>query len=111
MIADVLTTVFLVIGCFFLLMVTVGLFRLPDALSRLHLTNKSDTIGKLSVLLAAAIYIGWSPEVLRLLVIGALLAITSITSSHAIGRSLIMMRERARSRGKTSGREEDASVT
>lgn len=111
MIADVLTIVFLVIGCFFLMMVTVGLFRLPDALSRLHLTNKSDTIGKLSVLVAAAIYIGWSPEVLRLLVIGALLVITSITSSHAIGRSLIMIRQRAQNCKRTSNGEEDASAT
>lgn len=94
MIADVLTIVFLMIGCFFLLVVTIGIFRLPDALSRLHLSSKSDPIGTISVLLAVAIYTGWSSDVLRLIAIGSLLVLASVTSSHAIGRSVLKMKER-----------------
>lgn len=89
MIADVLAVIFVVIGCFFMLVVTIGIFRLPDALSRLHLTSKSDPIGTLSILIAVAIYGGWSGDVLRLIAIGALLLIASVTASHAIGRSAL----------------------
>ena len=92
MIADVFTIIFLLIGCFFLLVVTIGIFRLPDAFSRLHLTSKADPIGTVSILLAAAIYSGWSFDVLRLAAIGSLLVVTSVTSSHAIGRSALRKR-------------------
>jgi multicomponent Na+:H+ antiporter subunit G len=92
-IADVIAAIFLFIGCFFLLVVTVGIFRLPDALSRLHLTSKSDPIGTLSIIVAVAIYTGWSLDILRLVAIGLLLVLTSVTSSHAIGRSALKMSE------------------
>lgn len=94
MITDVIAAIFLFIGCFFLLVVTVGIFRLPDALSRLHLTSKSDPIGTLSVIVAVAIYTGWSLDILRLIAIALLLIVTSVTSSHAIGRSALKMSER-----------------
>ncbi len=93
MIADVLAGVFLLIGCFFLFVVTVGIFRLPDAFSRLHLTSKSDPIGTLSIIVAAAIYTGWSLDILRFVAIALLLVLTSVTSSHAIGRSALKMSE------------------
>ena len=70
---------------------TIGLFRLPDVFSRLHLSSKCDTVGALSILLALAIYAGWSYDVLRLALIGLLLVITSVTSTHAIGRSALKM--------------------
>jgi len=112
LIADVLTIIFLVIGCFFLLVVTIGIFRLPDAFSRLHLTSKSDPIGTLSVLLAAAIYTGWSSDVLRLVAIGSLLVIASVTSSHAIGRSALKMSARRPTKERAPLMEgEDASDT
>jgi multicomponent Na+:H+ antiporter subunit G len=106
-IADVFTIIFLLIGCFFLLVVTIGIFRLPDAFSRLHLTSKSDPIGTVSILIAAAIYSGWSFDILRLIVIGSLLVVTSVTSSHAIGRSALKKKAREVSEAPTPGRQEE----
>lgn len=91
MIAEITAIIFLLIGCFFLTVVTTGLFRLPDVFSRLHLSSKCDTLGALSIFLASAIYAGWSYDVLRLVAIGFLVVITSVTSSHAIGRSALKM--------------------
>lgn len=91
LIAEITAIILLLIGCFFLTMVTIGLFRLPDVLSRLHLSSKCDTLGALSILLALAIYAGWPYDILRLVVIGFFLVITSVTSSHAIGRSVLKM--------------------
>ena len=92
LIAEITAIIFLLIGCFFLTVVTTGLFRLPDVLSRLHLSSKCDTLGALSIFLASVIYAGWSYDVLRLVAIGFLVVITSVTSSHAIGRSALKMR-------------------
>lgn len=91
MIANIAAIIFLSIGCFFLTVVTIGLFRLPDALSRLHLSSKCDTLGAISIFIASAIYTGWSYDILRVVAIGFLLVITSVTSSHAIGRSALKM--------------------
>ena len=92
MIANIIVIIFLLIACFFLTVVTIGLFRLPDVLSRLHLSSKCDTAGAISILLASAIYAGWSYNVLRLMAIGFLVIIISVTSSHAVGRSALMMK-------------------
>lgn len=89
LIANVFVIILLLIGCFFLTVVTIGLFRLPDVLSRIHLSSKCDTLGALSVFIAAAVYTGWSYDILRLVIIGFLLVVTSVTSSHAIGRSAL----------------------
>ena len=89
MIADITTIIFLLIGCLFLALVPIGLFRLPDVLSRLHISSKCDTVGALSIFLALAIYTGWSYDLLRLAIIGFLVVVTSVTSSHAIGRSAL----------------------
>ena len=91
MIASVSAIIFLLIGCFFLTVVTIGLFRLPDALSRIHLSSKCDTLGALSIFLASAILSGWSYDLLRVVAISFLVVITSVTSSHAIGRSVLKM--------------------
>ncbi|MFO7773781.1 MAG: monovalent cation/H(+) antiporter subunit G [Dehalococcoidia bacterium] len=107
MIADVFTIIFLLIGCFFLLVVTIGIFRLPDAFSRLHLTSKADPIGTVSIFIAAAIYSGWSFDVLRLAAIGSLLVVTSVTSSHAIGRSALKKRASKPDEEPTLKREEE----
>lgn len=89
LIANVVVIILLLIGCFFLTVVTIGLFRLPDVLSRIHLSSKCDTLGALSIFIAVAIYTGWSFDILRLVIIGFLLVVTSVTSSHAIGRSAL----------------------
>lgn len=89
LIANIIVVILLLIGCFFLTVVTIGLFRLPDVLSRIHLSSKSDTLGALSIFVAVAVYTGWSYDILRLVVIGFLLVVTSVTSSHAIGRSAV----------------------
>lgn len=112
MTANVLTIIFVVIGCFFLLVVTVGIFRLPDAFSRLHLMSKSDPIGILLILLAAAIYSGQPSDILKLIAIGSLLVITSVTASHAIGRSSLKKKARKLSEDPAPVREgENASDT
>ena len=115
MIANIIVILFLLIGSFFLTVVTIGLFRLPDVLSRIHLSSKCDTLGAISIFLASAIYAGWSYDILRLVIIGSLLIITSVTSSHAIGRSVLKMRpgdfKEGISPSNREGREENAPDT
>lgn len=42
---DVISTVFLVLGCAFFLAGTIGLLRFPDVYTRLHALTKADNLG------------------------------------------------------------------
>jgi multicomponent Na+:H+ antiporter subunit G len=88
-IRDVVVSLLLLTGCFFFLAGTVGVLRLPDVYTRLHPSTKCDTLGSGSVLLAMAIWGGWSSDIFRLAMIGFFLLVSSATCGHAIGRSAI----------------------
>jgi len=98
MILNVITYIFIGIGCFFNLMAAIGLHRFPDPYTRLHAGTKCTTFG--SILLIGAVVIQsistWVAEGISspqsILTLHALIALVAIlltnpTSAHAIGRA------------------------
>ena len=98
MIVNVITYIFIGIGCFFNLLGAVGLLRFPDVYTRLHAGTKCTTFG--SIFLVGAVVIqsvsAWieggtsSPQsILTIHALVALLAIllTNPTSAHAMSRA------------------------
>lgn len=98
MIVNVITYIFIAIGCAFNLLAAVGLHRFPDVYTRLHAGTKCTTFG--SIFLIGAVIIQsvsvWvtegssSPQ--SVLCIHALIALVALlltnpTSAHAIGRA------------------------
>jgi len=98
MVLDIITYVFLVIGCFFNILAAVGLHRFPDVYTRLHAGTKCTTFG--SIFLVGAVVIqsigAWvagglsSPQ--SVLTIHSLIALAAIlltnpTSAHAMSRA------------------------
>nr|WP_276261666.1 monovalent cation/H(+) antiporter subunit G [Haloglomus sp. DT116] len=65
----------------------VGLFRLPDCYSRAHATSKSDTLGALLAVLAAAVAFAEPTTTLKLGALFLFLLLTGPTAAHAIVRS------------------------
>ena len=53
---EILVSIFLLIGTFFMLVGSIGMVRLPDLFMRLHAPTKSSTLGLGSFLMAAMIY-------------------------------------------------------
>ena len=53
---EILVSIFLMIGTFFMLVGGIGMVRLPDLFMRLHAPTKSSTLGLGSFLIAAMIY-------------------------------------------------------
>ena len=53
---EILVSLFLIIGAFFMLVGGIGMVRLPDLFMRLHAPTKSSTLGLGSFLIAAIIY-------------------------------------------------------
>lgn len=79
-------TLLFVLGLFFFLVGSVGLIRLPDAISRLHATTKADTLGAGFILLAFILREGVSLLSLKLILIIVFVWITNPTGAHLIGK-------------------------
>ena len=54
MITDLLVSVMMVAGTFFMFLAGIGVLRMPDLLMRLHATTKAGTLGAGLVMLAVA---------------------------------------------------------
>jgi monovalent cation/proton antiporter MnhG/PhaG subunit len=77
----------LLIGVLFLLAGTLGLLRLPDCYARIHAVSKCDTVGAGAILLALALLVGPDPNALKIVVLLALVLLSSPTSGHALARA------------------------
>ena len=98
MILNIITYIFIGIGCFFNILAAVGLHRFPDVYTRLHAGTKCTTFG--SIFLIGAVVIQsiaiWAAEGLSspqsVLTIHSLIALVAIlltnpTSAHAMSRA------------------------
>lgn len=83
-IIELSSTIFLLIGCFFILSGSMGLIKLPDVFSRIHAAGLIDTLGSGFIVLSLIIFSGFSLLSLKLLLIPLFLLFTSPISSHAI---------------------------
>jgi multicomponent Na+:H+ antiporter subunit G len=81
--------VLLVSGLFFLLVGAIGFIRLPDVFCRLHVTGVLDTLGAPLVMLAAAVYLGFSLLALKLVLATIFLSVSSPLVGHLLARAAL----------------------
>ncbi|MCL2617546.1 MAG: monovalent cation/H(+) antiporter subunit G [Defluviitaleaceae bacterium] len=82
-----IASVFLLSGLFVLGVATFGLFRLDNALNRLHAAAKCDTLGSLLVLVGLAIFVGFSFMTLKILILILFFWVTNPVAVYMIGRA------------------------
>jgi multicomponent Na+:H+ antiporter subunit G len=80
---------FMVIGLFFLLVAAVGMIRLPDAFTRSHAVGLTDSVGALFLLTGLAFYQGFNANMVRILVVLALLYLLNPVITHASIRAAL----------------------
>ncbi len=85
-IRQALVTLLILGGVFFFGVGTLGLLRLPDAITRMHAAAKADTLGAGLVILGVIVRAGFSPVTLKLLVIMCFVWFTAPTATHVIAR-------------------------
>ena len=91
MIRELVAVVLMSLGVFFFSIGVLGLFRFPDALTRIHAAAKCDTLGALLVIAGLIILQGLSAVTIRLGMIVLFVWITNPTGSHAISRAAYML--------------------
>ena len=76
-------------GLFFLIVAAIGMVRFPDVFSRSHAVSLTDSLGAVLVLAGLAIYQGFSLNLLKILVVLALLYLLNPVVSHATIRAAL----------------------
>lgn len=84
---DIISLVFIVVGCVVMALSALGLYRFPDIYMRLHSSTKINTGGAMNILLGLIIRTGLHHLSVKLLVLLLLIFILTPVVSHAIARS------------------------
>ena len=83
----IIAGIFLLLGCFLILVASIGIIRFPDFYTRMHAAGKSDTLGQFLVILALMIYEGFSLVSVKLLLIIAFIFVCNPTATHALAKA------------------------
>jgi len=83
-IIEIVSTVFIVAGLFFMTTGAIGLLRFPDFYTRLHATGKCDTLGEVLVIVGCIIYQGWSFISIKLFFLMVFIFIANPVGTHAL---------------------------
>jgi multicomponent Na+:H+ antiporter subunit G len=78
------------------LVMTVGVYgvvRMPDTYTRLHAASKTIILGMMPLLLASA-FTGDRGVVLRVILIGLFILVTTPVSAHMVGRAAYLRKEK-----------------
>jgi len=87
MISELLAAIFLLAGCLFMLVAALGVFRMPDLLTRMHATTKSGVLGAGLIMCAVMLFFGESSVTLKAPAVMAFTTLTSPIAAHTIGRA------------------------
>ena len=81
---DLVATMFLAAGAFFMIIGTAGLLRFPDFYTRLHATGKCDTLGQILIIVGCMTYEGLSFITIKLIFVSAFYLLVGPTGTHAL---------------------------
>ena len=82
-----LTVGLIVFGTFFKIVAAVGLNRLPDFYSRMHLSTKATTLGVTFILLAVAVHFGTAAAITKMILVILFFFITAPVGAHMLARA------------------------
>jgi multicomponent K+:H+ antiporter subunit G len=88
---EIVISILILIGAFFILVGSIGLVKLPDFFTRLHAPTKATTLGVGAILIASTIYFSITTGELSLheLLITLFLFLTAPISAHLMAKSAI----------------------
>ncbi|MDC1152405.1 monovalent cation/H(+) antiporter subunit G [Nitrospinaceae bacterium] len=86
---NILAMIFIVAGLFFMIVSAVGVVRLPDVFSRSHAVSLTDSLGAFLMLVGIAFHEGLGTNMLKILVVLALLYILNPVIAHATVRAAL----------------------
>ncbi len=97
---EILLSILIILGGFFTLVGSLGLFKLPDFYMRLHGPTKASTLGVGAVLVASAIHFSTKTDGISLLeiLVTLFLFITAPVSAHLMAKAALHIKVRQEKR-------------
>jgi len=86
-VAEIVASVFLLVGCAFALLAAIGLQQFDDVFARIHAATKAITLGLLLVAIGASLLVDQRGDVVKLLLAACLQFVTAPVAAHMVGRS------------------------
>jgi multicomponent Na+:H+ antiporter subunit G len=105
-IINIISWIFILIGCLFVFGGALGLIRMPDLYTRVHAASVTDTGGLLFIMIGLvlqAIFIFENPmAAIKLILVTVFVFFTAPTASHAVTKAALMSRLIPRCRNGSS---------
>lgn len=86
-----ITGILIILGCFLILVSSIGLIRMPGFYTRIHAAGKTDTLGQILILLGLILYKGFSLISVKLIFLIAFVFIANPTATHALAQAAYRM--------------------
>jgi len=88
---DWILAALVLIGAFFILVGSIGLYKLPDFYMRLHGPTKASTLGVGAILIASMLYFSFTTEAASLheILVTVFLFITAPVSAHLMAKAAL----------------------
>lgn len=87
MVLEILITICLLSGSFFILLSAIGIIRMPDLYMRISATTKATTLGVGLIVLAAALFFGKLPVVSKSLLVIVFIFLTAPVAGQILARA------------------------
>lgn len=86
---EIVISIFVIIGTFFVISSSIGIIRFPDVYTRLHAASKSATLGVASILIGAFLFFLFEEQLISgKLILGILfILLTAPVGGHMISRA------------------------
>ncbi|MGH3087490.1 MAG: monovalent cation/H(+) antiporter subunit G [Rubrobacteraceae bacterium] len=97
---------FVILGLVIMTVGVYGVVRFPDVYARLHAASKAVFLGVVSILVATCLS-GGADVILRAVLIGAFLLLTTPVSAHAIARAAYQKNQPMRTPGAVNESDRD----
>jgi multicomponent K+:H+ antiporter subunit G len=90
---EIMISILVLVGSFFVLVGSIGLVKLPDFFTRLHGPTKATTLGVGAILVASSIYFSMTSALsLHEILITMFLFITAPISAHLMAKAAIHLK-------------------
>lgn len=84
---DIIASILMVGGAFFMIVATIGALRLPDLYTRMHAISKAGPAGAGLLLAGVAVHFGHLSFTTRAVAVILFILLTAPVASHLIGRA------------------------
>ena len=95
---EIMTSLLLLVGAFFILVGSIGLARLPDFFMRLHAPTKASTLGVGGDLLASMVYAFKDGLLIHELIITLFVFVTAPVSAHLLAQAALSLKLKSKAR-------------